>query len=397
MEYETLSKIFYKDSQNYENRYRSRFNSESSYKYDFYIGEDQVFVCINLELMNLSEEIHRLDKKILWLCEKRIPLIALNQLIKKCIINEIQLTNEIEGVHSTRKEIREIIGDDKFNKKRNRLYGLVQKYLLLLKNEQIALQTCQDIRTLYNEFVLSEIKESNPENAPDGSIFRKEIVEILSPSQKVIHKGVYPEQKIVEMMTEVLKILDGKGNHLINIAVFHYMFGYIHPFYDGNGRMSRFISSYLLTKELQGLIGINLSYIIKNNLNKYYDMFKDANDYRNKGDLTPFVIRFLEFIREAGEFVGKSIEDKAEKLDFYSKKIDACATSKNNDEVLQLLLKNALFADEGLNIEEIAYFSEMGKSTVRGVLKEISGELLIVDSNNRMKLYSLNLDELAKI
>lgn len=77
-------------------------------------------------------------------------------------------------------------------------------------------------------------------------------------------------------------------DYLLRIAVFHYLFGYIHPFYDGNGRTSRFISSYLLSQKLNSSIGYRLSYTIKEHLPQYHEAFKICNHYNNKGDLTPF-------------------------------------------------------------------------------------------------------------
>ena len=64
----------------------------------------------------------------------------------------------------------------------------------------------------------------------------------------------------------------------VRVAVFHYMLGYIHPFYDGNGRMARFISSYTLSQEMDPLIGVRLSYTIKENIAAYYKLFKETND-----------------------------------------------------------------------------------------------------------------------
>ncbi len=36
---------------------------------------------------------------------------------------------------------------------------------------------------------------------------------------------------------------------LVSIAVFHYLFGYVHPFYDGNGRMARYLSSIFCSEK----------------------------------------------------------------------------------------------------------------------------------------------------
>ncbi|MDD4599841.1 MAG: hypothetical protein PHQ46_02080 [Negativicutes bacterium] len=120
MQYELLSKIFYKNNAAYESIYLNRFSSEFAYHYDFTIGEHQAFVGINLDILNLITSILQLDKRLLK-ASKGVPPIALYQFTKKCIVDEIQLTNEIEGVHSTRKEIRELINDKTERKERKRL------------------------------------------------------------------------------------------------------------------------------------------------------------------------------------------------------------------------------------------------------------------------------------
>ena len=106
---------------------------------------------------------------------------------------------------------------------------------------------------------------------------------VESATQKEIHRGIYPESKIIECMEQALKVLNANEmDELFKVAVFHYLFGYIHPFYDGNGRTSRFISSYLLSKEFEPTIAYRLSYTIKENIKEYYQAFKICNDRHNK-------------------------------------------------------------------------------------------------------------------
>ena len=398
LKYELLSKIFYKNNAAYEHIYLNRFENEFAYQYDFTIGEHQAFVGMNVEILNLVTNILQLDKRLLKATQS-VPPIALIQFTQKCIVDEIKLTNEIEGVHSTRKEISEIINDKSENNKRKRLYGLVQKYMMLLYGQKIELKSCQDIRKLYDELVLIEIKEDDPKNIPDGKIFRKEGVEVLSPSQKVIHKGLYPESTIITTMISAIDILNNSPmNYFVNIAVFHYMFGYIHPFYDGNGRMGRFISSYLLVQQLESVVGFGLSYTIKQKIKKYYDLFKDANDYKNKGDLTPFVIGFLEIIEESIENLCLTLEARAEKLDFFGDKIKRyVGGNKHLSSIMFILVQNSLFTDEGISIQKMAGIANLSLSTVRSCIKQIPGDMLIISQSSRMNIYDVNLDIVARI
>ncbi|MFR7881399.1 MAG: Fic family protein [Christensenellales bacterium] len=83
-----------------------------------------------------------------------------------------------------------------------------------------------------------------------------------------------PESKIIEYMNKALYILNNQSiDILIRVSLFHYYFGYIHPFYDGNGRINRFISSYILSKHFNEVIGFRLSMTIKENLTQYLEAF----------------------------------------------------------------------------------------------------------------------------
>lgn len=113
---------------------------------------------------------------------------------------------------------------------------------------------------------------------PDGQFFRKGPVSVLDASHKPIHQGVEPESKIIEPMNQALMILaDEAIPALVRVSVFHFLFAYIHPFYDGNGRTIRFISGYVLSHSFSPIVGYRLSYFVKERIEKYYKGFRFAS------------------------------------------------------------------------------------------------------------------------
>lgn len=396
MEYELLSKIFYKKPTEYESIYDARFNSEASIKLPIKIHENVGFIFNTNEITKLLVKIYKTINKI-NLLRTHLPNIAINSYIIKSLKDEIALTNEIEGVRSTRKEIEDAIDSIK-NDKSARFKGLVDKYFKLISNEIIPLNNCEDIRTIYDALVLPEIEK---ENLPDGILFRKEPVQVVSATQKEKHRGIMPESKIIESLDLCLDFLKNDDiDSLIKISSFHYLFGYIHPFYDGNGRTSRFISSYLIKNELDILLALKLSYTVKNNINKYYKAFDVCNDRKNKGDITFFVVTFLELLSQASDDLYTKIADLNDQLNYYNNIINMLVNEKVlNDKQAKcifILCQNRLFDDTYMNMNTLTELLEKSDTTTRKILKSLESKNLLVKSRNKNQyLYSANLDSLS--
>jgi len=399
MTYIPLYEIYYKQNNEWFPEYQKRFNNLFAKHLDITIKEFnrekefQLFYCHTEYIVTLQNKI-MFDFLRLQKLFNLLPGAGIDQFLKSCMIEEIQSTNEIEGVRSTRQEIREaIFAQGKYNPD-VRLWGIVNKYNKIINDENIKLKTCEDIRNLYDDFILDEIKRNNTSDIPDGNIFRKNSVDIVSGTQKTIHRGVYPESKIIDYMTKALQFLhDDSVSIFIRIAVFHYLFGYIHPFYDGNGRMSRFITSYFLSKNLHPTIALRLSVLIKQHKNDYYKLFENTNAQINCGDLTPFIIWSLEFIASTITSTYKLLFEKYELFSSLNQKLDELLKNedKTTKRVYNVLLQAAVFSDMGATSQEIVQTLKLSKRTIDARIKEIPNEILLADKTSRPYHYKLRL------
>ena len=110
MKYEPLNKIYYKDQENFEKIYQSRLNGDYSITLDFSIHDMPAFFVQTPDVSRLLLQIYKMERKIFAL-RSALPGVALNQFTRRCLIDEIVLTNSIEGVNSTRRDISEILDD----------------------------------------------------------------------------------------------------------------------------------------------------------------------------------------------------------------------------------------------------------------------------------------------
>ena len=284
MNYLSLYKASFKNNINYKELYNERFNMPNTIHFPIMINDNPSFLYLNEEVLSLIEDIQTLSDKV----TRANPLIE-----------GIIATNAIEGIVVNKEEVIDLLNTNQ-PKEYKRLYGLVNKYrdILLKDKEFVPITDSLKLREVYNDILIQDIEKSDQHNIPDGLIFRRDIVNIVS-STKTIHKGIYPESKVIEAVDSALKILnDNKLPCILRVAIFHYFLGYIHPFYDGNGRISRYISSYYLSQTLDPIVALRLSIACKNRQKDYYEAFKITNNARNLGDITYFAIMFLDIFKD---------------------------------------------------------------------------------------------------
>ena len=399
MKYISLKKLYYKDNQNHQQTYQQRFNAPFTEHINIPIRQYNrnkvypAFFCLTKEIAKLQENILSANNKLLQIVDVT-PEIVLKQLRLLCIIDEVKSSNEIEGVHSTRRELMDAMSS---LKKGTRYVSTIYKYHLLTNQKEIPFATCHDLRQFYDEFAHDEVITENAANRLDGNIFRAGSVDIEAPTGKSIHRGVYPESKIIAYMETLLGIFNDKDLPvLISTALCHYLFAYIHPFYDGNGRTARFLTSYQLTQVLHYTVALRLSITIKKNRKDYYDLFSLTDDENNCGDLTPFVTGFLQIIHQA---VNDTIALLQRKLAQYKKNLailEQISEDALSQDIYKLLFQASLLYGQGITMQELSKLLDKSPNTIKSRLQAMPNEHIIIIQRNRKKFYKLNLLLLKK-
>jgi len=383
--YDLLSKQYY--SPDYEAVYHSRFENICAIHLPVEIHKWPAFY-VNLPSFSAKlETIYRLSKatELLW---DQLPSKAQERYFTKAMFHELQHTNEIEGIHSSRQELQTAFDSIK-SKKNVRFEGLVRSYNWLFQKQKITLQSSQDIRNIYDNTLLPDIDKAN---APDGKIFRKGYVGISNGMQD-IHKGILPEADLIEFIDSALQHLIQSNFSLLEIAAFHYLFGYAHPFYDGNGRTMRFLSSLFLGAHLNQLIGLNLSAAIFSDKNAYYKAFEICNDQKNRGDLTHFIFYFLNIIERSAKEVFEMLQAAVKRLTYFENLLDQQNLPELEDEIAHLLIQVSLFSDNGITIGGIQRHIKKSYYPAKNALEKLISQFSITSKKQGKEiLYRLDLD-----
>jgi len=390
MNYELLSTIYYKDEARYNAVYRERFESICTVRLPVHI-HGQIAFYMHLPAFSAAiERIYQLNQSIeqFW---NDLPSKAQSRYFTKAMFSEIQNSNTIEGVHSSRKELQKAY-DSTASQKNIRFNGLVRSYRWLDEKKELHIAASKDLRDLYDHTFLPDIAA---DDKPDGMIFRKGGVDVHSVTDKVIHRGIAPEGELIAFMDAALQYFSQPSFSLLTIAAFHYLFGYAHPFYDGNGRTVRLLSTLFLAQHLNQLIGLNLSATIFSDRNAYYKAFDLCNERKNRGDITHFVAYFLDIIERSAESMREMLKESSNRFANFAELLhqQKDLPSRQSD-ILHLLIQVSLFSDNGISIGGIARHIKTSYQPARDALTNLMEQGFPVTSEKRGNqiLYRLDLD-----
>ncbi|AGY54627.1 hypothetical protein BRDCF_p2000 [Bacteroidales bacterium CF] len=120
-----------------------------------------------------------------------------------------------------------------------------------------------------------------------------------STTGEVVYTPPQNIDEIKRLMTNLENFINDKSmcdyDPLVKLAIIHFQFESIHPFYDGNGRTGRIINIlYLILEGLQNLPILYLSNYIIHNKTDYYRCLQQVRDDENWEEWILFIIRGIE-------------------------------------------------------------------------------------------------------
>jgi Fic family protein len=117
-----------------------------------------------------------------------------------------------------------------------------------------------------------------------------------------VHTPPQEESEIRDLMQNLELFINENEDYdpLIQLALIHFQFESIHPFYDGNGRTGRILNIlYLVLKEKIQEPILYLSKFIIEHKDKYYELLRKCNE--NLNYIEEFVMYILKGISETSK------------------------------------------------------------------------------------------------
>ncbi len=383
-EYKKLRTISYEDYENYNDIVKKRKASESSLLTGLYIQafdpKNQVLLSEEQELFflvlprtsllkdKLNENSREIDKLMNNLSE-----ITKENIFYHLLIDEIQASNEIEGVRSTRKEIREAISIIlEKSKEDKRFKSLVYQYMNFRKLKFSQITDIEDIRSMYDNLLNGEVAEED--KLKDDELFRKEPVFIVDQSSgKMVHQGATGQDTIKKRLKNLVDFMNRDDIPTFEKAfISHFYFENTHPFYDGNGRTGRFILCSYLARKLDYLSAIGVSVAILENKSKYYKAFEEGSNPKNAGEVTFFILDMFDIVLQAQKKVLESLRDWDNKLEQISNNIKIVGENDDEVGVIYPLAQAKLYDNlSELTDADLSQINGVSRQKLKGILKTL--------------------------
>ena len=339
--------------------------------------------------MQLAQELSQLDRfDAQWQAIERREKQTLKELKSIATVRSVGASTRIEGSQLSDKEVEVLIENLDINKLTERdeqeVAGYYETLNLIGESYRDIPIAESSIRHLHNTLMKYSTKDAYHKGAYKTNSNRVERTE-ADGTKTTIFETTAPGLATEEAMARLIEWYNGDAttHALIKAALFVYEFLSIHPFQDGNGRLSRLLATLLLMKS--GYVWIeyvSFEHEIEHRKKEYYKRLMDAQRNRPDEDVTEWVYFFLDCLKN---IQGQLLEKLKEK-----EKREGIGVREQH---IYTLVEN----NPGISSGEIAERLNIPNSTVKRILTDlVRMRNLIVHGAGRGTRYSISVNNLVK-
>ena len=339
---------------------------------DKYIQKLNFDFLTNQRIMQLIAAIDEYRGK--WNVVEKRENRYLKELRRIATIESIGSSTRIEGATMTDEEVKGLLKDIKITKFQTRdeqeVIGYYEVLELIFENFSEIRLSEGYIKQLH-QLLLKHSAKDERHRGGYKNLSNKIVATYPTGEQKTVFNTTEPalvEGEMFELIEWTNLQWKEKTIHpLIVLAVFIYEFLSIHPFQDGNGRLSRLLTTLFLLKQGYEFIQyISFEHLIENNKKTYYDVLMTAQRRRVTQD--DIIDKWLLFFLE-------SLKTLTEKLD---KKYDVFKQKGGYLNERQKKLKEFIVEQKTVKFADLSvFFHNISPNTIKKDLQYLKTEQLI--------------------
>ena len=235
---------------------------------------------------------------------------------RRAMEDETASSLSIEKIDYNRESIRRIFqGFAPSTEQEDLIYG-IKRGLEFIADQSNTI-TEESIYTLY-ETAIGQFIDAGDRLLP-GEHYRNDSVFVIG--QSIEHIGLQ-HGKLPEYMSRFVSFIQKETNlnDLVKAAVIHFYLAYLHPYFDGNGRMARLLHMWYLRQQgYAAALFVPFSHFIQLSRKQYYDAFtliKENAKISGHIDITPFILYFIAHVYDKldASFAYESVPDSFSQL-----------------------------------------------------------------------------------